>query len=81
MYRRPLTGCDVGLRQVSRWIASGHVRPPCGFFQKFVDECLVRFVPLCGEAPELGEQPGGNTDRDELFRISSFGAPNPEGAL
>jgi len=61
--------------------ASGHLGSPCGLFKEFVDQGLVWFVPLCGQSPELSEEPGRNAERDELFRVSSFRAANPARAL
>jgi hypothetical protein len=77
MYQRALSLCDAGLERIGRPIASGDLGCPCGFFQKFVDQCLIGFVPFCGQAPELSEEPGRNADRDELFRVSGFRTANP----
>ena len=46
-----------------------------------MDECLVGFVLLGGEAAELGEQARVNTDGDELLGAAGSGASDAAGAL
>ena len=52
-----------------------------GFFQQFVDECLIGLVLLGGEAPELGEQSRVNADGDELLGAAGSRASDAAGAL
>ena len=70
-----------GFERLGGPFALGDLGRPGGFFQKFVDQGLVGFVSLCGQAPELSEEPGRNANRDELFRVSGFWTANPARAL
>jgi hypothetical protein len=63
-YRLALLICEAGLERMGREFASGHLGGPRSFFQEFVDQSLVWFVTFCGQAPELGEEPGRDADRD-----------------
>ena len=58
------------VEQLGRPVVSGHLGRPCRLFQEFVDQDLVWFFALCGQTPELSEEPGRNANGDELFGIS-----------
>ena len=64
------------VEQLGRPVASGHLGRPCRLFQGFVDQGLVGFFALCGQTPELSEEPGRNANGDELFGISGFRTAN-----
>jgi hypothetical protein len=67
--------CGIGT--IEGQLASGHLGRPFRFFQEFVDQGLIWFVPLSGQVPEFSEEPGRNADRNELFRVSGFRTANP----
>jgi hypothetical protein len=67
-----VAGPPIGAR-----VASGNSGFPRGLLQHFVDQSLVGFISLCGQAPKLRQKPGRNANGNKLFRIYRFWPANP----